>query len=865
MDVNKLSGEELIMEIKKLQIANESLMSQEDDFRNLIGILPVGIAIIHEWTTIYFNPTAVQLLGAKSQGELLGRHIFDFINPDFHDQVKKNAELLASTGYVSMMHQQFVKLDGSLLDVETQAKSIRFDNTHATLVVMNDITERKTAQQQLKESEERYKALHDASFGGIVIHDKGKIIECNQGLSDITGFSYDELIGMDGLLLIAPSTRDMVMANILSGYEKAYEALGIRKDGEIYPLRLEARNVPYKGKMVRTVEFRDITESKLMLSELQKLEWLLKPRELHEEYFEPVYGDITRVNAGGLIMTALGENYLKNIVSDFMVLLETSCAVYERNGDYAMGIFSSGWCQFMDNASFELCSTSDLKSALCSGKWLCHESCWNEASKKAIETREPVDIECNGGIHLYAVPIFSENDVIGAINFGYGNPPQDMATLERLAERYKVNTDHLLQLAREYKTRPPYIIDLAKKRLAGAAELIGLIVQRNQSQQALRIAKEKAEESDRLKSAFLANMSHEIRTPMNGILGFAELLKEPELDGEQQQEYIRIIEKSGTRMLNIINNIIDISKIEAGLMQVQLQETNINDQLQFVATFFQPEAEARGIKLRVHAPLPHSAVILTTDTEKVYAVLTNLVKNAIKYSLKGTIEVGYRVLTNTEPAQLELYVKDEGIGIPADRQDAVFERFIQADIADTMARQGAGLGLSISKAYVDLLGGKLWVESKEDVGSTFYFTLPYQLSTPGENTRSVQTTVSSPSRKKLKILIVEDDEISEQLIEISLRSYVENFLKAKTGSQAIEMCKNHPDIELILMDIQLPELSGYEATRRIREFNKDVIIIAQTAYGMSNERDNALTAGCNDYISKPIKREELLRLIQNYL
>ena len=210
-------------------------------------------------------------------------------------------------------------------------------------------------------------------------------------------------------------------------------------------------------------------------------------------------------------------------------------------------------------------------------------------------------------------------------------------------------------------------------------------------------------------------------------------------------------------------------------------------------------------------------------------------------------------------------MKDEGIGIPADRQDAVFERFIQADIADTMARQGAGLGLSISKAYIELLGGKLWVESKENVGSTFYFTLPYQLSKSYENRQTVETAESAPARKKRTMLIVEDDEISEQLIEISLRSHCSNFFKAKTGSQAIEMCKNHPDIELILMDIQLPELSGYEATRRIREFNKDVIIIAQTAYGMSNERDNALAAGCNDYISKPIKREELLRLIQNYL
>ena len=286
-----------------------------------------------------------------------------------------------------------------------------------------------------------------------------------------------------------------------------------------------------------------------------------------------------------------------------MVLLETSCAVYERNGDYAIGVFSSGWCKFMDNSSFELCKTKDLNKVLCSGEWLCHESCWTDASQKAMDKGEPVDIQCNGGIHLYAVPVFSDDVVIGAINLGYGNPPQEFSTLQMLAKRYNVDADQLLQIAREYKTRPPYIIDLAKKRLESAAELIGLIVQRNLAQQELTLAKDKAEESDRLKSAFLANMSHEIRTPMNGILGFAELLKEPELDGNQQQEYIRIIEKSGARMLNIINNIIDISKIEVGLMQLNVKETNINDQLQFVYTFFKPEAEAKGIKLLVNTPL----------------------------------------------------------------------------------------------------------------------------------------------------------------------------------------------------------------------------------------------------------------------
>ena len=399
----------------------------------------------------------------------------------------------------------------------------------------------------------------------------------------------------------------------------------------------------------------------------------------------------------------------------------------------------------------------------------------------------------------------------------------------------------------------------------------------------LLIAKEKAQEHDKLKSAFLANMSHEIRTPMNGILGFAELLKEGHLTDEQQLEYIRIIEKSGTRMLNIINDIVDISKIEAGLMKLEIKESYINEQIEYIYTFFKPEVEAKGMKLSFKNTLPAKEAIIKTDREKVYAILTNLVKNAIKYSEKGSIEFGYNVVVETghvktghalylqndlslpQKSFLQFYVKDTGIGIPADRQSAIFERFIQADVSDRMARQGAGLGLAITKSYVEMLGGKIWVESQEGVGSTFHFTLPY-------NAEPVLETINqqlAPSGKidtirNLKILIAEDDEISEKLVEIAVKILSREIVKVRTGVEAVEACRDNPDIDLILMDIRMPEMSGFDATRQIREFNKEVVIIAQTAYGQSDDREKAIAAGCNDYIAKPIKKEELLALMQKY-
>jgi len=380
----------------------------------------------------------------------------------------------------------------------------------------------------------------------------------------------------------------------------------------------------------------------------------------------------------------------------------------------------------------------------------------------------------------------------------------------------------------------------------------------------LQEAKEKAEESDRLKSAFLANMSHEIRTPMNGILGFAEILKEPNLSGEEQQECISIIQKSGTRMLNIINDIISISKVEAGQMEIVVSETNINEQIEYIYTFFKPEVEGKGIQLYMKIGLPLHEANIITDKEKLYAVLTNLVKNAIKFTSHGSIEFGYRPVGDKK--LVEFFVKDTGIGIQKDRQEAVFERFIQADILDTMARQGAGLGLSISKAYVEMLGGKIWMESETGKGSVFYFTIPYRQE---QNAESLVKHVhpvehKTNQEKKLEILIAEDDETSERFLTKAVEMVGKKILRVRTGVEAVEACRKNPGIDLVLMDIKMPGMNGYEATRQIRQFNKDVIIIAQTAYGLLGDRDKALAAGCNEYLSKPIVGDELKKLLQKY-
>ena len=385
---------------------------------------------------------------------------------------------------------------------------------------------------------------------------------------------------------------------------------------------------------------------------------------------------------------------------------------------------------------------------------------------------------------------------------------------------------------------------------------------RKQAEEALIKAKEHAEESDRLKSAFLANMSHEIRTPMNGILGFAGLLKKPMLTGEEQQNYISIIEESGARMLNIINDIISISKIESGQIDITLSETNLNDQIQYLFSFFKPEAEQKGLQLLIKNSHSHEETIIITDREKVYAILSNLIKNSIKFTKSGYIEFGY----HKKDKFIEFFVKDTGLGISENQKGFIFERFRQVSESIDRNYEGAGLGLSISKAYVEMLGGKIWVESSPGKGSTFYFTIPYSIALKADipvddNFASYDDGFEN---KKLKILIAEDDKISKMLLIELTSEIAKEIIHTSTGIETVEACRNNPDIDLILLDVQMPEMDGYEAIKQIRQFNTEVIIIAQTAFALSDERETAINAGCNDYISKPYSNTSFIDLMKKY-
>lgn len=385
------------------------------------------------------------------------------------------------------------------------------------------------------------------------------------------------------------------------------------------------------------------------------------------------------------------------------------------------------------------------------------------------------------------------------------------------------------------------------------------ISKRKQMEEDLLKAKLRAEESDKLKSAFLANMSHEIRTPMNAIVGLSGLIGDNDLPVSERKNFSEIIKENSNVLLQLIDDIVDISKIEAGQIMIRPTNSNIISLLEDLYETFRIQVKDKDVKLVLKIP-EREKIWTLTDPQRLRQIITNLIGNALKFTSEGKIEFGCRLIND---GNILFFVTDTGIGIPKDKLKVVFDRFRQVDDTGTGNHRGAGLGLSISKSLAELLGGSIWAESEVGTGSTFFFTIPYQ---PVELTHKKEDYkpdfVTYPRLSGKIILVVEDLEVNFKLIEAMLKKTGAQIMWAKTGREARRIFNANRNLSLVLLDLNIPDTHGYEILLEFKEARSDLPVIIQTAYAMNNEKERCTLAGCDNYITKPIRMEQLLAAMQ---
>ncbi|MGZ2368223.1 PocR ligand-binding domain-containing protein [Ancylomarina sp. YFZ004] len=360
-------------------------------------------------------------------------------------------------------------------------------------------------------------------------------------------------------------------------------------------------------------------------------------------------------------------------------------------------------------------------------------------------------------------------------------------------------------------------------------------------------AKNKAEQSDRLKTDFINNMSHEIRTPMNGIMGFSSLLCEEELSNEKIKSYTKIINNSGKQLMRVIDDILEISRLGTNQISATEEEFCLNELLLEIFALFNIKAKEKKLAFYLERPLSDLESTIKTDKLKLNKILNNLLENALKYTYEGKIDLGYHMKDD----KLIIHVKDTGIGIANEDQEVIFERFSRAPVDSHKDVVGLGLGLSIAKENAELIGGQIHLESEKNKGANFYITIPYQPTLMKIESDTVEYT----------ILVAEDEEVNFLYLEILLENNITQkcrVIHAKNGEEAVEICRLREDVNLVLMDLKMPIMNGYKATRLIKEIRPDLPIIAQTAYSTDDDKNKAFSVGCDDFISKPISKNELV-------
>jgi len=843
------------------------------------------------------NPALVKMLGYDSEAELMKMNIADdiYVNPSDRE---KYLSLVREKGSLDDSELIFKKKDGSQIIVLEHSHTICNNNGEVLCYegTLRDITERKKTEEDLMLLKHSVDIHYDGAFW---MDREGRFIYVNDSACIATGYKREELIGQHVSLLNPQATKEN-MALIWDHLEKngslKAESIHIRKDGTSFPVEIVSSLVRFAGKEYNCGFARDISERRRNAEDLQLgLDQLRQIIDLVPSYIfaKDVDGQFLLVNKAlaevfGMDPSDIkgktdkdygaSEEQIKGYRAADLTVIEggTPLQIPEeqvRRKDGTLGWFQTvkipykhpGWNKpAILGVATEITERKQIEDELRKSEERFRKLFeLHTAVKLMIDLDNGEIVDANNaaaeyyGFHVHQLRKMTLAD-ISTIS---SEKMQTRLEKAKNGERTFFESVHRLS---DGSLRDVEIFT-SRIDLEGHSYLHSIVHDITEKKKILTdliVAKEKAEESDKLKTAFLHNISHEIRTPMNAIVGFNSLLESSELSGETRKQYVDIVSQSCNQLLSIISDIVEISNIETGLARVTHEKVNLRSLISNLYEQYSLRARLDNISFIKSIALDDSSALIISDEVKLIQVISNLLNNSFKFTKKGSIEFGYTLKDDF----IQFFVKDTGIGISDDNQSKIFDRFFQVENSASYKTGGTGLGLSISKAYVELMGGKIWTISQPGKGSTFYFTLPY-IRVDEDKTvgKQLEKGVNIDIIHGKSILIAEDNDFNFLLLNEMLAEHNINIIRALNGIDAVNACDNKNKIDLVLMDIKMPGMDGYSATAQIRKNRPEIPVIAVTAYVQEIDREKILASGFSGYISKPIDKNQLQEILETYL
>lgn len=773
------------------------------------------------------NPAFAYILGYSSTDELVGRNILEF----YRDQVDREEfiKIIQVSKIINGFEIILKHKDGSEIFCKENIVGV-FDESGSLVRYfgyLQDITEQKVAEDKLQIREQLLSSVMNTQQELICrFLPDTTLTFVNKAYCKLFGMTEKELLGIKFLQFVPETDWDQEVSILRSlntnnpqrtTVSKAFKANG-------YEITLEFTDTAIINEEGETVEIqsvgRDITEK---LKAEQVIIYNSKMQELLKD---------------------ISASYIYIPIDQFDNEIQKSL---DRIGRFVEAdrvyIFDYDWLKKTCSNTFEWCQDGiEPQIQVLQNIPLDEIPQWTNPHRngQTLHIPDVFKLDINDGVRqilepqgvksLLTIPIMSNYECIGFLGFD------------------SVRNHHSYTQSEE-------------QFLLFFAQLILNIRNRQILENSLILEKEKAEESDKLKTAFINNISHEIRTPLNGILGFGPMIAENDLSAEDREMMVNLLQESSNRLMNTVTDYMDMAMIVSGTMPVHMKEFSLSTKYSDIIENAQRVCSEKNIGFYSESPSESDNLIIRSDSQFIQKILEKLIDNAVKFTKNGSITCGYGI----KEGNVEFFVRDTGSGIDIEKQKLIFEMFSQADTSMTRGYEGSGLGLTIAKGMVTLLGGEIHLNSEKGKGSVFSFTIPYSCpEKPMSIDPGIKAAKTIPNDKTV-ILIAEDEELNYLYIQTVLKPSGYHLIHAVNGEEAVNLCRQNPEIALLLMDIKMPVMNGVEATKLIREFRPELPIIATTAYAQTGDEHRFLEVGCNAYIAKPINKKKLLSLIRKYV